>query len=178
MYFVMCTMYLVMWTMYFIMCTMYFVMCTMYLVMCTMYFIMCTMYFVLCKIYFSLYTLLGSFRKCCTVPSNWKTKKLLMWIQDWKQTDSILPWIICWIIDLILIAMIQLSCCDTQVRHFIRKLTLCMLGNFSWFFCHLLTFSKITFSKNSFRNTIRESNSFDPDQDWRFVGPDPVGNHF
>ena len=42
--------------------------------------------------------------------------------------------------------------------------TLCMLGNFS---CHLswLFFSKLTFSKNSFRNTIRVSNSLDPDQD-------------
>ena len=36
--------------------------------------------------------------------------------------------------------------------------------------CRLLTFSKLTFSKN-FRNTIRVSNSLDPDQD-RHVGPD------
>ena len=34
--------------------------------------------------------------------------------------------------------------------HF-SSLTLCKLGNFSWFCCHLLTFfSKLTFSKNSF----------------------------
>ena len=28
------------------------------------------------------------------------------------------------------------------------------------------------FSKNPFRNTIKESNGLDPDQDWHFVGPD------
>ena len=33
-------------------------------------------------------------------------------------------------------------------------------------------FSKLTFSKNSFRNTIRVSNSLDPDQDLHSVGPD------
>ena len=33
-------------------------------------------------------------------------------------------------------------------------------------------FFKIIFFKNSFRNTIRVSNSFVPDQDRRSVGPD------
>ena len=33
-------------------------------------------------------------------------------------------------------------------------------------------FSKSTFSKNSFRNTIRVSNSLDQDQVRHFVGPD------
>ena len=33
-------------------------------------------------------------------------------------------------------------------------------------------FLKFTFSKNSLRNTTRVSNSFDPDQDRRSVGPD------
>ena len=33
-------------------------------------------------------------------------------------------------------------------------------------------FSKSTFSKNSFRNTIRVSNGMDPDQDRLSVGPD------
>ena len=33
-------------------------------------------------------------------------------------------------------------------------------------------FSKSSFLKNSFRNTIRVSNSLDPDQARRFVGPD------
>ena len=33
-------------------------------------------------------------------------------------------------------------------------------------------FSKLTFSKNNFRNTIRVSNSLDPDQDRHSVGPD------
>ena len=32
--------------------------------------------------------------------------------------------------------------------------------------------SKLTFSKNYFRNTTRVSNSSDPDQDRRSVGPD------
>ena len=36
--------------------------------------------------------------------------------------------------------------------------TLCMLGNFSCFCYCLLTFSKSTFSKTYFRNTIRVSN--------------------
>ena len=40
-------------------------------------------------------------------------------------------------------------------------------------FCHLpFFFSKLTISKNSFRNTIRVSNGLDPDQDRHFVGPD------
>ena len=33
-------------------------------------------------------------------------------------------------------------------------------------------FSKLTFSKNYFRNNIRVSNGLDPDQDRHFVGPD------
>ena len=33
-------------------------------------------------------------------------------------------------------------------------------------------FSKLTFLKNSFKNTIRMSNSLDPDQAQHFVGPD------
>ena len=43
-----------------------------------------------------------------------------------------------------------------------------MLGKFFYdFFCRPLTFFK-----NSFRNTIRESNSLDLDQDRHCVGPD------
>ena len=50
--------------------------------------------------------------------------------------------------------------------------TLCMLGNFS-FFCRLLSFLEINFlKKSSFRDTIKVSNGFDPDQDRDFVGPD------
>ena len=48
-----------------------------------------------------------------------------------------------------------------------------MLGNF--FMLLLLSadfFSKLTFSKQSFRNTIRVSNCLDPDQDRLNVGPD------
>ena len=39
-------------------------------------------------------------------------------------------------------------------------------------FCRLLIFSKSIFSKNSFWNIIRVSNSLDPDQALHFVGPD------
>ena len=54
------------------------------------------------------------------------------------------------------------------------SLTLCLLGNFSDFFvvCCCFCFSKLTYSKNSFRNTIRVSNSLDPDQARHFVGTD------
>ena len=41
-----------------------------------------------------------------------------------------------------------------------------------WVTCRLPTFSKLTFSKNSFRNTIRVANGLDPDQDRQSVGPD------
>ena len=47
-------------------------------------------------------------------------------------------------------------------------LTLCLLGNFSYFFFVCRFFSKSTFSKNSFRNTISVSNGLDPDQARRF----------
>ena len=40
------------------------------------------------------------------------------------------------------------------------------------FVCRLLIFSKSTFTKNSFRNTVRVTNSLDPDQAGHFVGPD------
>ena len=46
-----------------------------------------------------------------------------------------------------------------------------MLGNFSCFFVIRWLFSKSTFSKNSFRDIIRVSNSLDPDQDRHSVGP-------
>ena len=40
-------------------------------------------------------------------------------------------------------------------------------------FCRqLIVFSKPTFSKISFKNTIRVSNSLDPDPARHFVGPD------
>ena len=47
-----------------------------------------------------------------------------------------------------------------------------MLGNFSYFCYHLLTFFHFFFQKNSFRNTIRVSNNLDLDQDRYSVGPD------
>ena len=45
-------------------------------------------------------------------------------------------------------------------------------GKFCMLFCRRLIFFKINFLKNSFRNTIRVSNSLDPDQAQHFVGPD------
>ena len=51
-------------------------------------------------------------------------------------------------------------------------LTLCMLGNFPCFCCRLLTVFIITFFRSYFRNTIRVSNSLDPDQDGHSVLPD------
>ena len=53
-----------------------------------------------------------------------------------------------------------------------RVKTFCMLDNFSYFCCHMWTFSKITFSKNSFRNIIRVSNGLYKDQDGHYVCPD------
>ena len=48
-----------------------------------------------------------------------------------------------------------------------------MLGNFSCFYCRLLTFSKLAFlQKKSFRNTIRVSKGLEPDQGRLSVSPD------
>ena len=49
-------------------------------------------------------------------------------------------------------------------------------GKFFVFRRLLIFFSKSTFSKNSFRNTIIVSNSLDPDQARHYVGPDLVLN--
>ena len=43
-------------------------------------------------------------------------------------------------------------------------------------FCGLLIFSKSTFSKKNFKNTIRVSNSLDPDHARPFFGPDLAPN--
>ena len=55
------------------------------------------------------------------------------------------------------------------LKDFLLNLTLCMLGNFSCFCYHLFCFFKINIKK-SFRNTIRVSNSLDPEQDRHSVG--------
>ena len=39
-------------------------------------------------------------------------------------------------------------------------------------FCFFFFFSKSTFSKNYFKNTIRVSNRLDPDQARHYFGPD------
>ena len=58
-------------------------------------------------------------------------------------------------------------------------LTLCMLGNFSCFCCPQLIFElfKMDFFKKFFSGTLPESNSLDPDQDSRSVGPDLGPNY-
>ena len=54
-----------------------------------------------------------------------------------------------------------------------------MSGNFLCFRCCLLTFSKLTFTKNFFQEHyyIKVSNGLDPDQDQHFVCPD-LGPNF
>ena len=49
----------------------------------------------------------------------------------------------------------------------LSPLTLCMLAN-TYLFLSAIFFSKSTFLKNSFMNTIRESNILDHDQAQRF----------
>ena len=51
-------------------------------------------------------------------------------------------------------------------------ITICLLSNFHAFLTSADFFSKSIFSKNSFRNIIRVSNSLDPDQAQLYVGPD------
>ena len=52
------------------------------------------------------------------------------------------------------------------------NVTLCKQGFFSNFLSSALFFSKLTFSKSYFGNTIRVSNTLDPGQARHFVGPD------
>ena len=51
-------------------------------------------------------------------------------------------------------------------------------GYFFQAFVVICLFSKLTFSKNTFTNTIRVSKSLDPDQARHFVGPDLGPNCF
>ena len=55
--------------------------------------------------------------------------------------------------------------------------TLCLLVIILHVFVVCGCFSKSHFSKNYFRNIIRESNSLDPDQARHFVGPDLGPNY-
>ena len=60
----------------------------------------------------------------------------------------------------------QLSLSSQVSENISLYFTICMLGNFSCFSCHLLTFFKINFFKKILsRTTIRVSNSLDPDED-------------
>ena len=62
----------------------------------------------------------------------------------------------------------------------LKLLSLRLLGNnFACFFLSSAIFFKnLLFLKNSFRNTIRVSNSLDPDQAQHFAGPDLGPNCF
>ena len=58
------------------------------------------------------------------------------------------------------------------MKSFFTSINFFVLGIFSRFCYHLLTFSLIfCFSKNSFKNNIRVSNCSDPDQDGHFSVP-------
>ena len=60
---------------------------------------------------------------------------------------------------------------QSMVIHLFMVITLGMLGNFHAFLSSDF-FSKLTFSKTAFRNTIRVSNGLDPNQNQHFVNPD------
>ena len=62
------------------------------------------------------------------------------------------------------------------INYHLLKVALCILGNFSCFLSSADFFQNHFFSKNSFRNTIRVSNSLDPDKARQNVGPDLVPN--
>ena len=47
-----------------------------------------------------------------------------------------------------------------------------------FYFCRLLIFSKLTFSKNSFKTAFRVPNSLDPEKAGNFVVPNLVPNCF
>ena len=51
------------------------------------------------------------------------------------------------------------------------------LGNFHDYLSSADFFSKFTYLKNSFRNTIKVSNGLDPDQAQHSVGPDLGPNY-
>ena len=87
------------------------------------------------------------------------------------------PWV--WQLKLLLLLALRIPlilCCSTQSLSINRKhvgFNSLPPGNF--FPAFLLPadfFQSQTFLKNSFRNTIRVSNSLDPDQAQHFVGPD------
>ena len=63
-----------------------------------------------------------------------------------------------------------LDSCDVT-KNMIVSLTL-PPGKFFILFCRLLIFFKITYLKKIFMNTIKVSNSLDPDQARHFVRPD------
>ena len=56
---------------------------------------------------------------------------------------------------------------------YMQNSSLCMLGNFACFLSSAdIFFQNQLFLKNSFHNTIKVSNSLDPNQSRDYVGPD------
>ena len=64
---------------------------------------------------------------------------------------------------------ISCLCLNSIFAESLEISNLCMLGNVN---CMLFLSSSDCFRNNYFRNTIRVSNSLDPDQARRFVGPE------
>ena len=64
----------------------------------------------------------------------------------------------------------------TAMQPFYKHKLIALWENFHAFLSSAEFFSKLTFSKYSFRNTIKVSNSLDPDQVRQNVGPDLVPN--
>ena len=64
--------------------------------------------------------------------------------------------------------------CDICLKRFSEQYQLEKHRKYEHFLWYVVCwyFSKLTFSKSCFRNTIRVSNSLDPDQAWHYVRPD------
>ena len=92
-----------------------------------------------------------------------------------------LEWIYLWMVMVHFCLMLCQPSLTNSYQHELcnigKVLTLCMLGNFLYYFVVYCLFSKLTFSKNYFRKTFRMSNSLDPEQAWHFVKPDLGPNY-
>ena len=100
----------------------------------------------------------GQFQRCffCRLLIFFKINFFKKFFQEYNQRFQTV-WIQIKPDDLLGLNWIQTVCKDYQ-QTTVNKTTICLLG------C-LLTFFKINFSKNYFRNTIRESNGLDQNQD-------------
>ena len=99
--------------------------------------------------------------------NNLSTWHSLIFLTVWNEMLEMVPFDICTQLRL------RSACASVESeRSHCCKHNFCTLGNFACFLSSLDFFLKINFFKKSFRNTIRVSNSLDPDQDQNFVGPD------